>query len=570
MNEFKLTPEINTIISEYNKWNSRTSLNLILTLEASNVFTSSTFYEKMIFYSYKICNLNMLRKDEVFYNTIKQLEYFFTTSMSNADEFSTLIFLMFKIERLTETKEYNEVNTLIKQAQEISEKLLVNLKLHSNKIIGQNLCVFYFILIQYYIEKKEWNKALFYCNLRLEVAKNIDIPFEIDGAYWNLSLFYQEQNQYQESLKIYKERLDYFKSIKNSQFLIVCYLELSNFWLTCFKNIKESINYNDKVSNILNLIKDQSENVLMNHINFYIQKGDLFSFMGHFKESILIYEIGITYALKISNEFQDSFLLAQFYEKIGNAYEELQNFTKAISYQSKALKLRLKSNDPHGLSSSYYLLIKLNLKLGMIDSSKNYLIQFDNLLEDWKNYLNFVYAFKIFDLAKAFVLLEEGTLKSNSDAQILLKSVLADSKLNLVYELDAYLSLINLTILEFKAFQNMDTFREIEKLISNLKSLANNYNSIPLKIQSFILQGKLSLAKGDFTDFEENYNLSRNLAKEYELNNLEAWISNELNNFNLEILKWKNLIDTNSTLKILEAVEIQDYIKLAQQIFKNE
>ena len=104
-----------------------------------------------------------------------------------------------------------------------------------------------------------------------------------------------------------------------------------------------------------------------------------------------------------------------------------------------------------------------------------------------------------------------------------------------------------------------------------MANLLDGWPSIPLKIESLILQGKFEIVLGNYLKFETHFNQAKDLASEYELENYKKWINKELTSFKSEIQKWQNLLKLNSSLyQRLEAVELETYVKDVRKILNAE
>lgn len=98
-----------------------------------------------------------------------------------------------------------------------------------------------------------------------------------------------------------------------------------------------------------------------------------------------------------------------------------------------------------------------------------------------------------------------------------------------------------------------------------------DFNSIPLKIQAFILKGKLELILGKYHTFETFFVEAQKLAKEYELEIAEAWIQAELLKLKKELDKWDNYFKNNTPIKDrIQAAEMENYINELKKMLVNK
>ena len=97
--------------------------------------------------------------------------------------------------------------------------------------------------------------------------------------------------------------------------------------------------------------------------------------------------------------------------------------------------------------------------------------------------------------------------------------------------------------------------------------MVKDSGSVPLKIRALLLKEKLNLLVENYISFEQYLVVARNLAQEFDLNQAEKLITEELSGVQNEISVWEEILMKNATLKErLEAIDIEKYIQDLQQI----
>ena len=98
-----------------------------------------------------------------------------------------------------------------------------------------------------------------------------------------------------------------------------------------------------------------------------------------------------------------------------------------------------------------------------------------------------------------------------------------------------------------------------------LEKLANDYNSIPLKIQVLILRAKLGVTTGNIEQYEELMNQAKDYAVQYSLSDQEELIDKEIFDFNKELSKWTSMLSAPLRDRLAK-IELEDYIKKMSQL----
>ena len=234
------------------------------------------------------------------------------------------------------------------------------------------------------------------------------------------------------------------------------------------------------------------------------------------------------------------------------------------------MNLRLLQTDAiTHLSDSYFCLIRLFVKNNNVMEAENYLRRFESFVTKWNSeqaeYADLFNAY--FSVAKATILIAKKSIKTNYEAQLLLRKIIEENRVKTEIIIDALLPLIEISIQEFKLFQNEETFNDIRNLVNNLNELVKQTSSISLKIQSLIIQGKINIILGNFNLFEQFFNEARAIAKEYDLTSVEKWIISELSNYHTELSKWQTIITSNVSIRErIELIQLEEYVKGVQHI----
>ncbi|PLX18164.1 MAG: hypothetical protein C0597_06430 [Marinilabiliales bacterium] len=189
------------------------------------------------------------------------------------------------------------------------------------KSTGVNKIPYYYILTDYYIYHSP-DKAVRLANEFLVLAENYDSTYIIEYCYQILGEAYFFQEDYENSLK-------YFKNFLNAQ------VE------------KDNLNGIGKAYNNLGIV---------------------YRSMDKYSEAILCYEKSLEINLKLN----DINGLSSIYNNLGVLHEHLNLFAQSRDYYNKSLDIELKLGDQEGISTSYLNMGGINLKLRNFQTAVDY------------------------------------------------------------------------------------------------------------------------------------------------------------------------------------------------------
>lgn len=463
-------------------------------------------------------------------------------------------------------KQLTEPKKVIKEVEQKHALILKESFENSDTIIQRIFCEIYWILIIFYLESNDWEHAVKYIKKRHEIALDIGDYYLITFSFRNYYDIYPKIKELIDPVVNSKKGLAFFEA-KNDIFYIIknaIYVSDIYYGLGYLHEALETLN---KYLGTVKTIMWASEGEINNIFNFYYTIGTILSDMGKFEKAISTYQVAERFANILKKDHFYSSPLTFVYEAIGEVFEDLGNFKEALYYQELSYNLQTKDDSIRiqFLSESYYQLIKINLDLDQTDEAKKLFSKFSNEIQKWKDFsVVFENTNAKFFISQALLAVKENSIQSISQAQDLLQQVIDNTNIKNELIIDAIKPLIELSIQEYKIFQNPKTLMRIKSLIDKFSDFVNKFNSIPLKIQSMIIKSKLELAFGNYNEFKSVLKNAKDLATEYNLINYISLIDTENSKVNSEAEKWKPLLlIQNNTPK---SEEIKEYLERAKEI----
>ena len=222
-------------------------------------------------------------------------------------------------------------------------------------------CGTYRALFSEYI-RNNIDKARYYNELGLNLARKIHYPFGIAEATYNLSAVSRMQGKYDSALTIMNEAKSIYGSIPDSTAYADCLLEIG--YLYTLKN--------DAKNALVNLIeareiyrkigRGKNLALLYNRFASLYQSQKLFdSALAYYKKSL---EINVATGFKLGSSVN---LI-----NMGNIYEAMHDYKTAISYCRQALEIKVKLGDKQGIGKCLNNIGAAYMNLGKVDSAIEY------------------------------------------------------------------------------------------------------------------------------------------------------------------------------------------------------
>ena len=193
-----------------------------------------------------------------------------------------------------------------------------------------------------YFDLGEYDKAIEYQNMSLEIEKNINNQRETVARLIDIGTVYEYSGNYQKALAYYNQALKLQREIKDKEGIANVLNYLGNVYHTWSKYEKALEYYLEslKIQEELNFQKGIA--IAVNNIGVvYYDWGNLDKALKYF-----------TQGLEIEKKLEDNLGIAQSINNIAIIYDEKGNRKKALEYYNKSFELAKKVNDKVSMAIS--------------------------------------------------------------------------------------------------------------------------------------------------------------------------------------------------------------------------
>jgi signal transduction histidine kinase len=233
---------------------------------------------------------------------------------------------------LIDKKDYEKGLELIRLGLEESEKIKDKI------LIGYR----YFYTANYHQKKKSYFKAIASVKKALAVFKALKNEEEIYNCYFKLGYLYCCISEYDSSLENYFSALEIAERNNNEQQIAEIIEQIGEVYLLTPNLKKAKLNFN-KALEIYKKIADEYGIVgSFSNLGVATQKeGDRYNNKDLITEAIALFKMGLIRAEKGNFQRMESIFLGN----IGSSYRSLQKYDESLKYLFRALKLKLEIKD---------------------------------------------------------------------------------------------------------------------------------------------------------------------------------------------------------------------------------
>ncbi|MCH8906267.1 MAG: hypothetical protein IH840_04180 [Candidatus Heimdallarchaeota archaeon] len=135
------------------------------------------------------------------------------------------------------------------------------------------------------------------------------------------------------------------------------------------------------------------------------------------------------------------------------------------------------------------------------------------------------------------------------------------------FHVDSMIHLVELLIIELKAFGHYEVFKEIMSLMEKLSEIATSQKYVEVLIHTQIMEAKLKIIELDFDTASDLLDSALGTAKQTGLQKLTVTIEEEIREIRTNFKGLEKFFDANSNYgERLEKMEIQDYLQKVRNI----
>jgi tetratricopeptide (TPR) repeat protein len=404
-----------------------------------------------------------------------------------------------------------------------------------------------------YAIKTEFDTALNYLNQSLEIFNELGNISTIVKIQNNMGLIYYQKGERDLALQYYTESLENAEKINNKLYIATLSLNIGLIYFSR-GGLNTALEYFLKSKEI----SMQTNNLI--HLGYTLTNiGRVYEYKGELEAALDLY----SQSLKIATDLDIKEEIGTLHNNLANTYLKQGDPGLALEYFKKSLGIFEELGNKISISESLYNNILQFIDFDLMEEVEEYLqkLQEINTAEDNKIINQF------FILAKANVLKSKDRIISKMEAQQLFKEIADEEMVKHEYTISAMLNYSELLLLELKTSGSDEVLREIKAIFDSLLQLAEMTDRLPISIEIYILQGRLSLLELDVAHTDELLEKAFKLAEDKKIPSLVEKVQEEKDNLKDEMIRIKELVDTSSSVyDRIQETKIKEYILKAQQI----
>lgn len=274
-------------------------------------------------------------------------------------------------------------------------------------------------------------------------------------------------------------------------------------------------------------------------------------------------------AEKISSSINDfdqifavKFSMSQLYHKLGNLEEAKKCVLESLSYY------RQRSNS-QAIARSLFILIGLTANSNRTECEA-YLNELrilnDNSPEDHTRFIQLAY-----DLGLASFLKTSKRSREKIKAEIILKKLIDYNNTNLYYTVAAIPILLELLIVEYQSYQELEVLEEINKYLELMIEIAEKSSMNEFIISGKMIKAQLASIEGDFNKVEEIIDETIKFTEKHQLHHFQNQIMNVKSELDSQFEEMQRLTKENASFgHRLERSELLNYLLKAQSYIESE
>lgn len=271
--------------------------------------------------------------------------------------------------------------------------------------------------------------------------------------------------------------------------------------------------------------------------------------------------------LKIRLKLNNALLKAQILNNMALTFAFKSQFTLAEQYCDQCLTILRTIDNPFTLANALDTYLEILFLSRKEETIKPLISELENIYTSNPGKIDIEV---IYLLNKALALKMINRLQSKLKAAEMLHEIIYSNKFDNVYlyieKQRAIKHYCEILLLELQTLGNEEIFQEILDVVQKLENMAIVQNSNHVLIETLILKSKLALIEGKLDDVNDILQRALKLSIEDGITQLTSDVKLEINIFENELAKWKNLMETNASMyEKMEQSKIVEYIKQVQE-----
>jgi tetratricopeptide (TPR) repeat protein len=410
-------------------------------------------------------------------------------------------------------EKYSKLNKMFDFESQIksSEQDNENIK---NKILSANLDQFaYYLAIKavYHFTKGDMKNAVTNMQQSNKIFKLLYDHLEDSNTSNILAVILIQKGEYEMAANILKEciriladdiKLKFLREKIKRAKLSTIYNNLGGIYQTA-GNLVMAYNY---YSLSLKYAEKIEENTLIaraynNLGNVYLNRGLSYEALEYYLNS-----------LEIKKQDGLNSGLIPTYHNLGKAYYYQRNIDMALFYYFKALVLEKSTQNKFEMANTIQEIILAYLYINDHELAREFFKKITTIRKELDNRIVDLY----YKYCEALLLYHNDNLSTKLMAEQKFKLILEQEVIQSEISISVLIYLCNLLLMKLKYLNDMQHLLELKNYIIKLQKISKEYHSLPLFVESLIMEGKLLIAAQDYNSAEKIFYIADLVAQETE------------------------------------------------------
>ncbi len=192
----------------------------------------------------------------------------------------------------------------------------------------------YFLLGEVNSEFQQYDLAVSYYNRAVGIFENLDVPDQMNQAYYKLAWAYEQQLFYDKSLDYYKKYLEYVEKKKNTDEIIKVKYDIARIYTREEKYNKALTEYNS----ILRTEEERKNKTGIATANSHL--GEIYLKQENTEQAIYNYKKSV----QVAEETRDDKIVTYSLRNLGKAYRQSKQYDKEMEVQQRSRSINEESN----------------------------------------------------------------------------------------------------------------------------------------------------------------------------------------------------------------------------------
>jgi len=218
---------------------------------------------------------------------------------------------------------------------------------------------------------------------------------------------------------------------------------------------------------------------------------------------------------------------------------------KALESLDNAFELANKVNATYILMSTLASMIEVLVLMGRNQRAEEHLIKLKEIAEKEENPFAELYT----HFCEGFILKTKNRIQDRAKAQSIFEEIVEQEVISGEVTMKALINLCDLLVEEFRFTTELEVLDDLNKLIEKLISIAKSQNSFWILAETYLLQAKFALLKGDLNSARKKLTEAQDLAEKNNLKLLGEKVSYEHDKILQDLKVWESFIENDAPLK---------------------